>query len=77
MKGQSKEAQRKTGDPHPLWKFAAFVEYDEITGKEVWCSVYGDSEAPCRLAKMSEQRRMNSKGVDGHHDNRTPRPGQE
>ena len=52
----------KTGDPHPnpSLNLTRFVEYDPELG-EVWTSVYGDSEAPFRLARLSAQRRIESK----------------
>jgi hypothetical protein len=46
----------KTGDMHPVHNFTAFVEYDE-SGREIWTSVYGDTEAPYRLANLNAQRR--------------------
>jgi hypothetical protein len=46
----------KTGDIHPEWNLAGFVEYCEH-GREIWTSVCEDSEAPHRLARLSEQQR--------------------
>jgi hypothetical protein len=46
----------KTGDRHPELNQTAFVEYDE-NGHEIWTSVYGDTEAPYRLANLNAQRR--------------------
>ncbi len=42
----------KIGDPHPVHALLAFVGYCE-EGHEVWTSVYGDTEAPHRLAKLN------------------------
>jgi hypothetical protein len=42
----------KTGDSHPVHNLLAFVGYCE-EGHEIWTSVYGDSEAPFRLAKLN------------------------
>jgi len=49
----------KTGDPHPnpAFNLTRFVEYDDC-GRPTWTSVYADSEAPFRLARLSAQRRM-------------------
>ncbi len=45
----------KTGDRHPVHNLLAFVGYCE-EGHEIWTSVYGDTEAPYRLAKLNGQR---------------------
>lgn len=55
----------KTGDPHPnpALNLTRFVEYDELR-RPVWTSVYGDNEAPFRLARLSAQRRQKSKSTN-------------
>lgn len=66
----------KTGDSHPKWNSLAFVEYDPATGKPVWTSVYGDSEAPYRRARMLQQRRASNTRVDVRQGSQTlPRQG--
>jgi hypothetical protein len=48
----------QTGDPHPnpAFNLTRFVEYDALD-RPVWTSVYGDSDAPFRLANLNAQRR--------------------
>jgi hypothetical protein len=64
----------KTGDRHPKPRFnlATFAEYDPITGKEVWCSIYGNADAPFRLANLSQQRRANNTCADDRPSRTTP-----
>jgi hypothetical protein len=50
------ERKYKTGDLHPELNQTAFVEYDE-NGHEIWTSIYGDTEAPYRLANLNAQGR--------------------
>jgi hypothetical protein len=57
----------QVGDPHPHHKFLAFVEYDE-QGHGVWTSVYGDTEAPYRLAKLNAQRRAAGTRISPHSE---------
>lgn len=59
----------ETGDPHPnpAFNLTRFVEYDELD-RPVWTSVYGDSEAPYRLAALSEQRRQESTSMNARSD---------
>ena len=54
----------KTGDPHPnpSLNLTRFVEYDDC-GRPTWTSVYADSEAPFRLARLSAQRRLERKNT--------------
>jgi hypothetical protein len=54
-----------TGDQHPFHKFLAFVEYGE-QGEKIWTSVYGDTEAPYRLVKLSAQRRAAGTRISPH-----------
>ena len=63
----------KTCDPHPHHKFLAFVEYDEL-GHGVWTSVYGDIEAPYRLAKLNAQRRLADMRTSPHNEDTQSHP---
>jgi hypothetical protein len=56
----------KTGDKHPVFNLAAFVEYDE-QGREVWTSICEDSGAPYRLANLYAQRRHENKKKAVHN----------
>ena len=48
-------AQRyKTGDPHPVEKYLAFVEYCD-RGHAIWTSIFGDIDAPYRLVTKNGQ----------------------
>ena len=42
----------KTGDSHPTEKYLAFVEYCD-QGHAIWTSIFGDTDAPYRLATKS------------------------
>jgi hypothetical protein len=44
----------KTGDPHPVEKYLAFVEYCD-RGHAIWTSIFGDTDAPYRLAMKNGQ----------------------
>ena len=44
----------KIGDPHPTQKYLVFVEYCD-QGHAIWTSVFGDTDAPYRLATKNGQ----------------------
>jgi len=48
------EGKFKTGDSHPTCNQLAFVGYCD-DGHPIWTSVFGDPDAPYRLAKLNGQ----------------------
>jgi hypothetical protein len=54
MKTDTPAKKYQTGNPHPTEKLLAFVGYCD-QGHEIWTSVFGDTEAPYRLAKLNGQ----------------------